>query len=69
MIMGIRSRDSKYINMRIPRTEYEKLKQARESLKENPDYSWVESLALGAFIGLLAGYAVKKLSESDQGAA
>jgi len=65
MIMGIRNRDSKYINMRIPKTEYEKLKQARESLKVNPDYSWVESLALGAFIGLLAGYAVKKIAESD----
>jgi len=51
--------------MRIPRTEYEKLKQARESLKENPDFSWVESLALGAFIGLLAGYAIKKIAESD----
>ena len=51
--------------MRIPKKEYESLKEARDSFKENPDYSWVESLALGAFIGLLAGYAVKKLTESD----
>lgn len=57
--------DSKYISMRVPKAEYEKLKDAREQLKKNPDYSWVESLALGAFIGLLAGVALKKLSESD----
>ncbi len=57
--------ESKYISMRVPKTEYEKLKDARDQLKKNPDYSWVGSLALGAFIGLLAGYALKKISESD----
>ena len=57
--------ESKYISMRVPKTEYKKLKDARDQLKKNPDYSWVESLALGAFIGLLAGYALKKISESD----
>jgi len=57
--------DSKYISMRVPKAEYEKLKNAREQLKKNPDYSWVGSLALGAFIGLLAGYAIKKISESN----
>jgi len=52
----------KYVSMRIPRVEYEKLKQARETLKEYPDYSWVENLALGAFIGLLTGIAFKELT-------
>ena len=52
--------------MRVPKAEYEKLKEVRDKLKTNPDYSWVESLALGAFIGLLAGYALKKISESDR---
>lgn len=53
---------SDYVNMRVPKTEYEKLKQARETLKLYPAYSWVENLALGAFIGLLAGLALKELS-------
>lgn len=57
--------DTKYINMRVPKTEYEKLKKAREKMQDNPDYSWVGSLALGAFIGLVAGVAIKKITESD----
>jgi len=56
--------DSKYINMRVPKKEYEKLKKAREKLQHDPDYSWVGSLALGAFVGLVAGVAIKKIMES-----
>lgn len=57
--------ESKYVTMRVPKTEYEKLKKVKNQLRQDPDYSWVESLALGAFVGLLAGYAIKKLSDSD----
>lgn len=49
--------------MRVPKTEYEKLKQVRQVLKQKPEYSWVESLALGALIGVVAGIVLKKLSE------
>ena len=55
----------KYVSMRIPKTEYDKLRNARAKLKQNPDYSWVGSLALGAFVGLIAGIAIKKLTETD----
>ena len=61
-----RDKDSKYINMRVPKTEYEKLKKAREKLQHDPDYSWVGSLALGAFVGLVAGVAIKKIMESSK---
>jgi len=47
-----------YINLRVPRTEYEKLKQLREKMKKSPSYSWVGSLALGAFIGLVVGIVI-----------
>ena len=54
--------------MRVPKTEYNKLRQARETLKQYPEYSWVENLALGAFIGLVAGLAIKELTTpSDEG--
>ena len=55
----------KYVSMRIPKTEYDKLRNARTELKQNPDYSWVGSLALGAFVGLIAGIAIKKLADKD----
>jgi len=48
--------------MRVPKSEYDKLKQARETLKQYPEYSWVENLALGAFIGLVAGLALRELT-------
>jgi len=56
----------KYVSMRVPKTEYDKLRNARKELQQNPDYSWVGSLALGAFVGLVAGLAIKKLTESDE---
>lgn len=49
-----------YINMRIPRTEYEKIKEARNKLKKKSDYSWAGSLALGAFVGLMAGIVINE---------
>lgn len=55
--------DSKYVSVRVPKVEYEKLKQVREQLKKDPDYSWVAGLALGAMVGLVAGLALKKLAE------
>ena len=56
----------KYVSMRIPKTEYDKLRKAREEMQHKPEYSWVGSLALGAFVGLVAGLAIKKLAESDE---
>jgi len=47
------SEEPKYVSMRVPKTEYDKLRKAREELQQNPDYSWVGSLALGAFVGLI----------------
>ena len=58
-------KEPKYVSMRVPKTEYDKLRKAREELQHNPDYSWVGSLALGAFVGLVAGLAIKKLTESN----
>ena len=57
--------EPKYVSMRVPKSEYDKLRNARKELQLNPDYSWVGSLALGAFVGLVAGLAIKKLTESD----
>ncbi len=61
-----KSDEPKYVSMRVPKTEYDKLRNVREELQQNPDYSWVGSLALGAFVGLVAGLALKKLTESDE---
>ena len=55
----------KYVSMRIPKTEYDKLRKAREEMQHMSEYSWVGSLALGAFVGLIAGLAIKKLAESE----
>jgi len=49
------SKEPKYVSMRVPKAEYDKLRRVREELQQNPDYSWVGSLALGAFVGLVAG--------------
>lgn len=54
-----------FVMMRVPRTEYLKLQQARERLQQNPDYSWVSHLALGAFVGVLIGIALSD-DEADQ---
>jgi len=56
----------RYINLRVPKPEYDKLKQARVQLTKNSDYSWVESLALGALIGLLAGIVIDELSSKKR---
>ena len=55
----------KYVSMRVPKASYDKLRKVREEMQQKPDYSWVGSLALGAFVGLVAGLAIKKLTESD----
>jgi len=57
--------DPEYVSLRVPKVEYEKLKQVREQLKQNPDYSWVGGLALGAVVGLMAGLVLKKIIEDD----
>jgi len=51
-----------YINLRVPKPEYDKLKLVREQLVRNPEYSWVEHLALGTLIGFLASQALERLS-------
>ena len=61
------SKEPKYVSMRVPKAEYDKLRRVREELQQNPDYSWVGSLALGAFVGLVAGLAIRRLTESDDG--
>ena len=58
--------DPKYVSLRIPKSEYNKLKNLREKMGDKPDYSWVGSLALGAFVGLAAGLAFKHLASSDK---
>ena len=58
--------DSKYISLRMPKAEYEKIKQVRDQLKEDPKYSWVGSLALGAFIGLMAGLVIEDILASKK---
>ena len=34
-------------------------------MEKKPDYSWVGSLALGAFVGLAAGLALERLTRPD----
>ena len=64
--MGNASSDSKYISLRMPKVEYDKIKQVRDQLKEDPKYSWVGSLALGAFIGLMAGLVIDDILSSKK---
>ena len=54
---------SEYINVRIPKKEYEKLKETKKMMSDTPDYSWVKNLALGALIGLVAGIVMKEISK------
>lgn len=62
---NMKETDPKYVSMRVPKAEYDKLRKVREEMQHNPDYSWVSSLALGAFVGLVAGLAIKKLTDDD----
>lgn len=55
-----------YINLRVPRSEYEKVKKLREQMKKKPAYSWAGSLALGAFIGLMAGIVIDEYLNKDK---
>lgn len=57
------STDPRYINLRVPRTEYNKLKEVKNQLALDPKYSWAESLALGAVIGLVAGMVLDQLTK------
>ncbi|MCY4490105.1 MAG: hypothetical protein OXC46_01415 [Thaumarchaeota archaeon] len=57
------SSDPRYVNLRVPKAEYEKLKQVKDHLSSDPKYSWVESLALGALIGLVAGMVIDDISK------
>ena len=59
--------DPKYVSLRVPKSEYDKLKRLRAKMEDKPDYSWVGSLALGAFVGLAAGLVLKRLSEPGDG--
>lgn len=58
--------DPKYVSLRIPKSEYEKLKSLRGEMEGKPKYSWVGSLALGAFVGLAVGLALEQLTKSDE---
>lgn len=57
--------EPKYVSLRVPKSEYDKLKDLRGRMEKKPDYSWVGSLALGAFVGLAAGLALERLTRSD----
>ena len=59
--------EPKYVSLRIPKSEYDKLKDLRGRMEKKPDYSWVGSLALGAFVGLAAGLALDQLTKSGDG--
>ncbi len=52
-----------YVNVRMPKSEYDRLKQARDELSQQPNYSWVGHVALGVFIGFLIGLAIKAATE------
>lgn len=58
--------DPKYVSLRIPKSEYDKLKSLRGEMESRPSYSWVGSLALGAFVGLAVGLALERLTKSDE---
>ena len=64
---GVEDDEPKYVSLRVPKSEYDKLKDLRESMGKKRDYSWVGSLALGAFVGLAAGLALERLTRSDVG--
>ena len=59
--------EPKYVSLRVPKSEYDKLKDLRGCMEKKRDYSWVGSLALGAFVGLAAGLALERLTRSDDG--
>ena len=59
--------DPKYVSLRVPKSEYDRLKRPRAKMEDKPDYSRVGSLALGAFVGRAAGLALKRLSEQGDG--
>ncbi len=59
--------EPRYVSLRVPKSEYDKLKDLRGRMEKKPDYSWVGSLALGAFVGLAAGLALERLTRSDDG--
>ena len=60
--MPRKSTNIPYVNLRVPKTEYDKLKQVRDQLKKIQEYSWVKNLALGALIGLLAGLVMNEIT-------
>jgi len=55
-----------YINLRVPRSEYDKVKKLRDQMKKNPSYSWAGGLALGAFIGLIAGIVIDEYVNKEK---
>ena len=64
---GAEMDEPKYVSLRVPKSEYDKLKDLRGCMEKKRDYSWVGSLALGAFVGLAAGLALERLTRSDDG--
>jgi hypothetical protein len=52
-----------YVMMRVPTREYEKIQQAREQLQQSQNYDFVRNLAVGAFVGFLAGWAINELTK------
>lgn len=63
---GTEEDEPKYVSLRVPKSEYDKLKDLRGSMEKKRDYSWVGSLALGAFVGLAAGLALERLTKSGE---
>jgi len=56
-MMSKDEKDKEYTTVTLPRSEYDKLVKLRDELKERPDYSWVGTIGLGAFIGFILGVA------------
>jgi len=52
-----KEKDKDYTTVTLPRSEYEKLVKLRDELMKRPDYSWVGTIGLGAFIGFILGLA------------
>ena len=55
--------EPEYVNLRVPKAEYEKLKNAKKIMSTTSDYSWAKSLALGSLIGLVVGIAIGTISK------
>jgi hypothetical protein len=65
MAYDANSQDRDYTTVRVPRREYERIVEARERYRQTDNQSYIGQLALGAFLGFLAGVAISHLSNDE----